>query len=334
MQPMAGAPPVPAGAVALDAWRELDRETRRELLRGDRPHPDPSVAVVAVGYARTMLARSVLRQTLPLTVALVGAIVTYAVVLATLAANGRLPASQSLTSVLPALLIVPFVLVRRFRLRGRIIALHRMESINAAALWNTERAAPLQDRPGPFVPPSGAAAANPAVVRYSRRYVGRSLLVVAAVVIGIEAMVLGFEGGLVAVLVTTLLVLAVGLTAYNVVTRTRPWLPMMIMDAGGIELPSMGVRLSWAEVGELQIHPFRAGRSGKKGRHHVVAFVLTDHEAFRAQLTGWWAKKTRTPLSVYGTPLVIADLALDHSAEQIAAAAAGFTSAPIRRFGP
>ncbi|HEX6468092.1 MAG TPA: hypothetical protein VF069_03280 [Streptosporangiaceae bacterium] len=334
MQPMTGAPPVPGGAVALDAWRELDRRTRRELLRGGRPHPDPAIAVVAVGYARTMLARSAMRQRLPLTAAMAALVMTLAVLFALLDSNDTVIISTGVFNVLPAVLVVPFVVAARLRLRNRIVALHRMEAVNAARLWSTERTAPVPDRPLPQPPPSGAGPSHQVVIRYSRRFLLRSIAIFVAFVAVIETAVVWAEGGVLALFVTALLAVAVGLTVYNVVARTRPWLPMVIMDRAGMELPSMGARLAWAQITELRIHPYRAGRSGRKGRHHAVAFVLADPEAFRVQLAGWWAKKTRTPLSVYGTPLVIADLALDRSAEQIAGAAAMFTTAPIRRFGP
>jgi hypothetical protein len=334
MQPMTGAPPVPGGAVARDAWRELDRRTRRELLRGGRPHPDPAIAVVAVGYARTMLARSTMRQRLPLTAAIACLVVTLTVVLALLDSTDTVIISAGAGKVLPAVLMVACVLAVRLRLHNRIVALHRMEAVNAARLWSTERPAPVPGRPVPPPPISGAGPSHHVVIRYSRRFLVRSIAIMVAFVAIIETAVVWAEGGFLALFVTALLAVAVGLTVYNIVARTRPWLPMIVMDRAGMELPSMGARLAWPQITELRIHPFRAGRSGRKGRRHAVAFVLADPDAFRAQLAGWRAKKTRTPLSVYGTPLVIADLALDRSAEEIARAAATFTTAPIRRFGP
>jgi hypothetical protein len=334
MEPMAGAPPVPSGAVAFDAWRELDRTTRRELLRADRPHPDPAVAVVAVGYARAMLARSRLRQTLPFTLAMVVGVVAIGAAIGVLDSIGTVP-QTTVTNGLPVAVVVLVVLLVRLRLRARIVALHRMEAVNAAALWNTERSAPTPP-PAPRPAPQPSSPRTPAtvVVRYSRRYLVRSFAALAVFVVVIEAAVLVADAGVLALVVTVLLAVSIVLTIYNVVVRTRPHLPMMIMNAAGLELPSMGARVAWTDIAELAIHPFRAGRSGKHGRHHAVAFVLIDPDVFRSQVAGYWARKTRTPLTVYGTPLVIADVALDHTAEQIVAAAAIFTPAPIRRFGP
>jgi hypothetical protein len=49
---------IPGGRQAIQAWRGLDRETRREVLRRARQgvgHPDPRVAAIAVGRTRATL---------------------------------------------------------------------------------------------------------------------------------------------------------------------------------------------------------------------------------------------------------------------------------------
>jgi|SRR5215217_1279663 len=49
---------VPGGRQAIQAWRGLDREIRREVLRRARQgvgHPDPRVAAIAVGRTRATL---------------------------------------------------------------------------------------------------------------------------------------------------------------------------------------------------------------------------------------------------------------------------------------
>lgn len=355
MQPLAGTPPVPSGAVARDAWRELDRETRRELLRSDRPHPDPAVAVIAVGYARSMLARSGLRRSLLVYLPIIVGGVALDLTLA-FATN----VSSTTTTMLMIVIVMPTVVARRLLLRRRVIALHRMESVNAAALWSTERPAPVAQRPvpapagsagpwggraepqgviePPVIEPAGGAGrpqpSGPVVIRYSRRFLVRTFATLAAFVVLVETVSIWVMDSLPAMVIGALLLLAVGLTIYSTFVRARPQLPMMIMNAAGFELPSMGVRLAWSNVAEVRIHPYRKGGVGKTGRHHCVALALTDPTVLGVQLSEWWAKKTRTALSVYGTPLAIADLALDHSAEQIATAAAAFANVPIRRFGP
>jgi hypothetical protein len=73
MQPLTGMPPMPSGRNAVDAWRTLDRETRQRLLGGESA-PDSTIAVIAVGYARTVLARSPRRRLWPLLAVMICAI--------------------------------------------------------------------------------------------------------------------------------------------------------------------------------------------------------------------------------------------------------------------
>jgi hypothetical protein len=55
---------IPRGKQAVQAWRRLDRRTRREVARRARRgvgHPNPAVAAIAVGRAQVML-RAPLRR--------------------------------------------------------------------------------------------------------------------------------------------------------------------------------------------------------------------------------------------------------------------------------
>jgi hypothetical protein len=50
---------IPTGRAARTAWRKLGRSTKREVLERatqDQGHPDPTVAAVAIGFARWELA--------------------------------------------------------------------------------------------------------------------------------------------------------------------------------------------------------------------------------------------------------------------------------------
>jgi hypothetical protein len=321
MQPIADTPPVPYGRVAVDAWRELDRETRRELLRSDRPHPDPAVAVVAVGYAREVLSRSPLRQVLPFALA-TGAV--FAILFIVIQAVGMFSRAElNLVYTIALIVIVLLALLKRIQLSRWSIAMHRMERLNAARLWSTERT-------GPTVAPHDG---TTVVVRYRRGARVPAFGVLGVLVAAVEALVWWSGVAALALAVTGLLAVFLGIVIYLDRFRVRPHLPMLIMNAAGMEIPAMGARLAWSDLAELQIHPFRARQVGMR-TGHSVAFVLTDPGALTSQLKGWWAKRARTPLKVFGTPLVIADGFLDHTAEQIAATAASFTGAPIRRFGP
>jgi tetratricopeptide (TPR) repeat protein len=56
---------IPRGKQAAQAWQQLDRRMRREVIRRARRgigHPDPSVAAIAVGYAQRTLHAPLWRQ--------------------------------------------------------------------------------------------------------------------------------------------------------------------------------------------------------------------------------------------------------------------------------
>lgn len=67
-------------------------------------------------------------------------------------------------------------------------------------------------------------------------------------------------------------------------------------------------------------------------KRSVVVFMVAHSEALLGQLASRPLRMARRVQAAYGSPLAIADVALDHTAEHIARAAKTFTTAPIRRF--
>ncbi|WP_344587818.1 hypothetical protein [Actinomadura vinacea] len=324
MQPTTAAPPVPSGRSALDAWRELDRGTRGALMRGDRA-PDPTTAVIAVGYARAELGRPYWRRAWPALAVAAGWAVAVVIVTMSVAPDVSF-GWGSRANLAAAGPVAPAVLLYILWLRRRSLAWHRMESLHAAALWVTEHSAP-----SPAVAPSAAET----TVRYDLSVLRRQyVLLVTILVLGVAFIsawdpvvglgVAAFSGGLVT--------LSVVLT----MRWGKPHLPALHVRADGIELPASETRVAWHEFTEIRVAPFRAfGLAGKKGRaSQVVVFVAADPEALISRLKPRPAKRARTSLRAYGGPVSVADLALDRPAAEIAAAASALSGLPLRRFGP
>ncbi|XVQ13784.1 hypothetical protein ACQP1W_14960 [Spirillospora sp. CA-255316] len=340
MQPTTAAPPVPAGRAARDAWRELDRGLRRELLRGDRPHPDPTTAVIAVGYARAMLGVPYWRRAWPALVAIVVWAVAVVIVTEAVAPGVSFGwgSPANLAAAVPA---VVAVLLCMLVLRRRSLAWHRLESLHASALWVTEHAAPPAPAsyggvPGTPGTPGGARAAGQEMpVRYDRAVLRRQyflLVGIAAVAVAAASAWNPAVGLGVAVIFGLLVTVSVVLT----MRWSKPHLPALHLRADGFEVPSLDARVAWSEVAEIRVAPYRApaGGLGARGRNRVVVFVAADAGAVIARLRPRAARRARTCLKAYGGPLAFADVALERSAEEIATAASALSGLPVRRFGP
>ena len=112
-----------------------------------------------------------------------------------------------------------------------------------------------------------------------------------------------------------------------------PGRPVVELDAGGVHLPSIACDLPWDSLTEVRLVPVRYGRRGDRGAV-VVAFVPQDPASVLGAVTVGRRRRKRMErsLRVYGTPLTMSDGLLDHSGEQVAAAAAGFAAVPVRRY--
>jgi hypothetical protein len=94
-----------------------------------------------------------------------------------------------------------------------------------------------------------------------------------------------------------------------------------------------GVGVPWANVTEIRVLPLRTGKRPNP-RHRVIAFVCADPRVPLESLRGLRRSNARRALTYYGSPLVVASRGLDHTTEQIVAAAAALHPVPVRRFSP
>jgi hypothetical protein len=319
VQPNTAAPPVPHGRPARDAWRELDRDTRRALMRSDRPHPDPTTAVIALGYARTRLATSAFVRTLML----LPVLFAWAAVLIAISLAAGLTEHLFVALFLG---LLPVALLHVVWRRRRMLVWHRMESVHAAALWVTERAAPF--------PVGTAAPGTELLVRYDRAALWRIFGIVAAVALLCTAVTATLDPllGLVVGGVFGVLTLVAVVRTLTQKPRGRAF---VALRADGLELSAPDVRVPWNAFTEIRISRLRGSwLTGGRKRHYVVTFVAADAEAVISRLRPSWARRARTSLKAYGGPLSVADLALDRTAEEMAASASALGGLPVRRFGP
>ena len=313
----------------MDAWKQLDRRTRRALLRSAAAHPDPSVAAVAVGYARTNLGgRWWLRSLRAVWFAPVAfGVATLLVV------SDSVQRWPQLSALVSASCAVAFVwdVVRLTRLR---LALIRMENANAPSLLAGEAATSANARAEPAGVGVGVGVGESLTVRYSgktlgRWYAGAAVPWVAAVAVSLIAE----EPALYvpAITVAILLTLVLAYLAILAIVGLRPGRGAAVLDREGISSPFLDVRVGWQEVAEVRVLPQRT-TARKKTHHRVVAFVLGDPEPVLERMGRGKAKGARLDLRYFGSPLSLADHMLDHSVEEIAAAVQNLTSVPVRRF--
>jgi hypothetical protein len=304
----------------MSAWRELDRRTRRELLQGTGPHPDPVVACVAVGYARAMLGGRWWSRQMRGAFVFALAVITCTVVGAFIAGTLHRP---GVAAAVPVVGIAPAILwfvvgATRFRLR-----LIRMENAHAPALLAGEAPAPPPE-PSP-------AHGRPLTVAYDVRTMLRQYALTLVVTVA-GAVVLPFLLGWFAAPFLVLCAVAWPLTAYNLIRWVLPRRPVLVIDGGGVRFGT-GIGVPWAAITEIRLHPLRTGNRPNP-RHRVIAFVCADPRVPLESLSGLRRSNARRALTYYGSPLVVASRGLDHTAEQIVAAAAALHPVPVRRFAP
>jgi len=196
-------------------------------------------------------------------------------------------------------------------------------------------------------PLRSAAAPAPATgrelsVRYDRRRVLRQSAWLLGL-LGCMAIVLVDQGLSAGITVTFdalcafLVVFGLLVVAPHVVLLVRwvlPGRPIVELGADGVHMASIACHVPWDALAEVRLVPVRYAKRGAQGAV-VVAFVPQDPPALIAAITGVSRPRKRRlerSLRVYGTPMSISDNAIDHPAEQIAAAAAAFAAVPVRRY--
>lgn len=294
---------IPTGAAAMRAWKRLDRETRRELLRSRHAHADPAVAAVAVGYARTRLgARGYLSAFLVLVLVFV-LLIVMAVLVGLLGPVEYLPDLGSVVAALVMLVAVGWFLRLRF-------ALTRMENANAPVLVPASRPAIHESSSGEVVVTYDA----PALIRLF----GTLTLVLAGCAgVGylLDIAFIYWLTGLSAISMVVILVVTLSAKA-----------PAAVFDARGLHLPKLGFDVAWSEITELRIMPQR----GLGAKHKLVAFMIAEPEPVLARMRPRTARRLRTAVRFYGTPLVLPEQAMTHTAQEMARAAEAYGNLPVR----
>jgi hypothetical protein len=103
-----------------------------------------------------------------------------------------------------------------------------------------------------------------------------------------------------------------------IIVSTMCRVPVVAVEESGIRLPLMGVRLSWREVATVK----RSAALRGKTHTPVLLIVPAEPEAVLGRIRPWLRREARGNIARYGTPIVLSDLSLDHSIDDIAAAAA------------
>jgi hypothetical protein len=88
----------------------------------------------------------------------------------------------------------------------------------------------------------------------------------------------------------------------------------------------------WPDITELRVLPHQGVLTGSEYR--IVVFVCADPEAPLAGLTGLRRAMARRALRYYGSPLAVPTRGLDHTLDQILAAATGLDSVSVRNLAP
>jgi len=320
-----------------------------QYARDYKPHPDPAVSAIALRYARWYLdarTRRGRRQYLAIGLA-IAVIVAAAVVLGWFSggpAAGRPSAGEKDLVWLAATLVAAAILITSAARKTRLMRVYRLELANKpmvdAAVWaSAGDAARSTTRPS-------TTGATPATgqelnVRYDRRRVMRRSARLLLIVFFTSAAIAGegLSDSFAAPIFFVVCGFLVGLMALMIVPQVMmlvrwvlPGRPLLVLDSGGVHLPSISCDLPWDLLTEVRLTPMRYGRRGDQ-EALVVAFVPQDPSAVLAAIPGGGRRRDRLERSVrvYGTPLSVRDKVIDHSGEQIAAAATSFAAVPVRR---
>lgn len=331
-----------------DEWRALSPETRRVVWRNARryrAHPDPAVSAVAARYARWYLdARTWQARTQRLALGVVILDVLVAAGVLGWLSGGPVadrPSTLEKTLIWLVAVVIAVAVVLPYAIRkGRIIRRYRLELANKLTLESVAVAAgagPLRSAAAP-APATGRELS----VRYDRRRVLRQSAWLLGL-LGCMAIVLVDQGLSAGITVTFdalcafLVVFGLLVVAPHVVLLVRwvlPGRPIVELGADGVHMASIACHVPWDALAEVRLVPVRYAKRGAQGAV-VVAFVPQDPPALVAAITGVSRPRKRRlerSLRVYGTPMSISDNAIDHPAEQIAAAAAAFAAVPVRRY--
>ncbi|WP_280356678.1 hypothetical protein [Nocardia otitidiscaviarum] len=282
----------------MKKWRDLDRATRKALLRGE-PAADPEVDRVARAYAEKALNRSTVRRfwiTFPFGLVL-GASLGYGAIAT------DLPISLWFLVIAVAGIGYVVIAVRRQLAQVRIL--------NVSNGAPRESVAPgLPERLEVGMPTGG-------VVRTLLPHFGiAAILLVPGLVLSMPVLI-GIA------LIPMGLVLAY---AGYLLSWSLPDHPQFVLDADGVHTPRYGLRVRWDAIRELRLLPLGAS-SGDTRR--VLAFVLHDNRTYLDHIPRWAAFLASMNTKTYLSPMTTMDGLVDKPIEQIAATAAALSGLPV-----
>lgn len=130
-----------------------------------------------------------------------------------------------------------------------------------------------------------------------------------------------------AVVLVLLAMLAVG-TARAVV-RAATGRPLLTLDADGVELHSVRLRLPWSNVDKIRLMS-----SSPRGTNMVLVFVPRDLRPVTRGRGPWMRWTARDYTRRYGSPLMITVNALAVDVDEVLRVASRYTDAPVSRQYP
>lgn len=127
------------------------------------------------------------------------------------------------------------------------------------------------------------------------------------------------------------LLLAAGQQAWMALRWARPGRPVIELDSEGAHLHLLRLTVPWPEVSEIRLLPVRGGLGMPNAT--AAGLVCADPGAVLGAARLSWLRRSQlaSATRVYGTPLVISDMTIDHTAEEIARAASRLAGVPVRR---
>lgn len=324
---------------AETAWAALDRRTRREVwrcARAGRVPADGAVASVATRYARAELTRGsriagrVWRKMLLMLCAVVVAV----------AYEFDTSGQRVSVPVIPNLIFaVLFIVAAFFTMRTWVSWYQTRLLARIAENWPSPSAGPAQPaaRAGELAAPREPG--QSLEVRYAPRKNARLLAFMAG--LGCFAIVVVLfqvfqSHGLEKTLFTVLLVIiaasfafAVGAQIWTLARLNASGRAAVSLDDAGAHINAMDLVVPWQAVSEIGLFPAH----GPSRPAAVVALFCADPAAVLDGIRLSWQRKrfVETGTRMYGTPFVISSMILDHTAEEIAAAASGLSGLPVRR---
>jgi hypothetical protein len=155
---------------------------------------------------------------------------------------------------------------------------------------------------------------EPFLVRVRPNGTYLALLVIAAVLVGFGVRV-GAPLGYALIMAGGVLIALFG---YPILLSTVLRVPVLVVDADGMRMPILGPRFAWSDIAKVRRSVDNRRRDGLA----VLLIIPTDPAAAVARIRPWLRGEARSHLARHATPIVLVDLSLDRSLDEIEAAIA------------